>query len=223
MTVDTGNIKLIVFDIDGTLAETDDYYVEKSAVLLYKIMPFVSIENLQKTVRPPIMVGETLLHGFYSLLDKISLDRVISKLHAKLSVKNEYRYQEVTGMEETLRLLSLSYEIGIITSGGRNSTDAFLKKYNLENLISYVISAEDCKFIKPNPEPMLKIAEQAGIFPENCLMVGDTVFDILCARRAGAYAAAVKSGFDTKAFLSKYQPDYLLNSVNELPEILIKK
>ena len=221
--MDTQNIKVIVFDIDGTLAETDDFYVEKSAVLLHKIMPFVTIEKLQKTVRPTIMMGETLLHSFYGLLDKVRMDGIISKLHAKLSVKKEYQYREVAGMKETVAELSRSYKIGIITSGSRKSTDAFLKKFDLENYVLYVIAAEDCKFIKPNPEPMLKMAEKAGVLPENCLMVGDTVFDILCARRSGACVAAVKSGFDTPAFLSKYLPDYLLNSVNDLPEILIKK
>ena len=67
---------------------------------------------------------------------------------------------------------------------------------------------------------MLKIAEDAGVAPENCMLVGDTIFDILCARRAGAYAAAVKSGFDSERMLSLHKADLLLNSVNDLPAVL---
>ena len=85
--MDFGNIRLIVFDVDGTLAETDDYYVEKSSVLGHKILPFLSVESLEKFNRPVIMAGETVLHSFYRLLDLVGLDKLLSKIHSRLSVK----------------------------------------------------------------------------------------------------------------------------------------
>jgi pyrophosphatase PpaX len=110
--------------------------------------------------------------------------------------------------------------IGIITSGGRQSTTAFINKFGIEEYIKYVISSEDCAFIKPHPAPMLKMAEEAGVKPENCMLVGDTVFDILCAHRSGAYAVAVKSGFDTEKFIELHKPDLIINSVSDLPKTL---
>ena len=215
-----GNIRLIVFDVDGTLAETDDYYVEKSSVLGHKILPFLSVESLEKFNRPVIMAGETVLHSFYRLLDLVGLDKLLSKIHSRLSVKQEYKYKEIAGMKETLKTLREKYMLGIITSGGRHSTDAFIKKFGLEKLVQFVISSEDCSYIKPHPAPMLKIAEAAGVMPENCMLVGDTIFDILCAHRAGAYAAAVKSGFDTDRLLRFHKPDLILDSVRDLPQQL---
>ncbi|MBQ6504082.1 MAG: HAD family hydrolase [Flexilinea sp.] len=218
--MDAEKIKLIVFDIDGTLAETDDYYVNKTAVLLRKVLPFVKQDSMEKAVRLPIMAGETILHSVYRLLDHVGLDKVISKVHSKFSVKKEYKYQAVAGMKETLVTLSKNYIIGIITSGGYRSTEAFLEKFNLKKTVSYVISAEDCQFIKPHPMPLIKISEAANVLPENCILVGDTVFDILCAKRAGAYSVAVKTGFDTERFLKFHKADFILNSVNELPTLL---
>ena len=214
------NIKLIVFDVDGTLAETDDYYIEKTSVLAHKLMPFIPAEKFEKINRPVIMAGETVLHSFYRLLDIIGMDKLLSKIHSRLSVKNEYKYKEIEGMKETLLKLSEKYMLGIITSGGRQSTKAFLKKFELEKIIRFVISSEDCNYIKPHPAPMLKIAEAAGVMPENCMLVGDTIFDILCAHRAGAYAAAVKSGFDTGRLLRFHKPDLILDSVRDLPQQL---
>ena len=216
----TEKIKLIAFDIDGTLAETDDYYVEKGAILLRKVFPCVPAGKMEKIVRYPVMAGETVLHGFYRILDHVGLDTMISKMHSGLSVKDEYKYREIEGMRETLALLSRHFTLGIITSGGSHSTEAFIKKFDLKEFVSYVISAEDCKFIKPHPMPLLKMAERANVQPENCLMVGDTIFDILCAKRAGAYSAAVKSGFDTEWLLKQHKADILLNSVKELPLVL---
>ena len=218
--MDIEKIRLIVFDIDGTLAETDDYYVDKTAALLRKLFPFISRNSMEKAVRMPIMAGETMLHSVYRLLDLVGLDKVISKVHSKVSVKKEYNYHEVAGMRKTLQTLSEKYTLGIITSGGYRSTQAFLEKFELSEMISYVISAEDCKYIKPHPMPLIKIAEAANVLPENCLFVGDTIFDIICAKRAGAYSAAVKSGFDTERFLKFHKADFILDSVNDLPELL---
>ena len=214
------SIKLIVFDVDGTLAETDDYFVEKGSILIGKILPFIKKEHIQKIVRPIVMSGETVLHSFYRLLDLVGLDSLLSKAHSKFSVKNEYKYAEIKGMTETLKLLSKKFRIGIISSGGRSSTLEFVIKFELQSKIEYIISAEDCKFIKPHPMPLLKISELSGIPIKNCLMVGDTIFDILCAKRAGAYSAAVLSGFDSKFLIKRFHADWILESVNELPALL---
>ena len=92
--MDLENIKLIVFDVDGTLAETDDYYIERSSVLGHKLLPFLSVESLEKFNRPVIMAGETVLHGFYRLLDIFGMDKLLSKIHSYFSVKKEYKYKE---------------------------------------------------------------------------------------------------------------------------------
>ncbi len=219
-SIDFKKIRLIVFDVDGTLAETDDYYVERTGILINKVFPFIKTESIGKAVRPAIMFSETVLHGIYRGLDLIGLDKLFSMIHSKFSVKENYKYRQVDGIRETLKILSNSFQIGIITSGSRKSTGAFIEKFDLQDLISFVISAEDCRYIKPHPMPLLKMAEVAGIPIENCLMVGDTGFDIVCAKRAGAYSAAVRTGFDSVFYLKLFHADILLDSVNDLPAII---
>ena len=216
-------LRMIIFDVDGTLAETDDYYVDKSAALIRKILPFMSAAGIGKVIRPVINTGETIVHSFYRLLDTVGLDTVVSKIHSRASVKESYKYELIEGTVETLEILSKKYKLGIITSGGRHSTESFIKKYRLEKFISYIISAEDCRFIKPHPMPLQELAKRAEVPISACLMVGDTVFDIMCARRAGAYSAAVKTGFDSDWFLRKFHADVTLDSVKELPGILLPK
>ncbi len=213
-------IRLIVFDVDGTLAETDDYYIEKVSVMINKLLPFIKADSAKKAVRPIIMVGETILHAIYRGLDLIGLDTPISNIHGKFSVKENYRYKQVEGIQKTLKVLSNYFQLGIITSGSRKSTGAFIEEFSLQHMISFVISAEDCQYIKPHPMPLLKMAEAAGTAIENCLMVGDTAFDILCAKRAGAYSAAVRSGFDSVLYLKLFRADIMLESVNDLLKII---
>ncbi len=213
-------IQMIVFDVDGTLAETDDYYIEKNCVMINKLIPLIPAGKIEIVIRPVIMFGETILHSFYRLLDVVGLDSILSKIHNKVSVRKEYKYKPVDGIRDTLETLSKYYILGIITSGGRQSTQAFIDKYKLQNLVGYVISAEDCRYIKPHPMPLLKIAEMANVPSKNCLMIGDTIFDILCAERAGACSAAVKTGFDSTRLLKRFHADVMLESVNDLPKIM---
>ena len=216
------DIELIVFDVDGTLAETDDFYIEKGTSLIRKVLPFLSEKSLNKLLRKPVMIGETVLHGFYRLLDMIGLDSVVSNLHKKMSVKSEYKYQEVAGMRCTIRSLSERYKTGIITSGSRHSTMAFIEKYELKDMIDYVVSAEDCRYIKPHPMPLLEMIRRAEVKNEQCLMVGDTIWDAICGKRAGAKIALVRSGFDSELLLKRTKADFILDTVNDLPLILIE-
>lgn len=213
-------VQLIIFDIDGTLAETDDYFKEKAAVLLCKIVPFIKKESMMKFVQPFVRAGETIIHGFYMLLDLLHLDGLVSKIHSRMSVKQEYKYKIVSGARKTIKYLSKRYKLGVISSGGKKSTQAFIYKYNLSSYIKYVISAEDCTFIKPHPMPLQKMAAEAGVPIDQCMLVGDTVFDIVCARRAGATGVAVKTGFDSEWFLKLYKADIILDSVRDLPAFL---
>ena len=217
------NIEMIVFDIDGTLAETDDYFVIKASVLTRKMLPFVREKSAVKIIRPIVMTGETLLHSFYRILDLVGLDSVISKIQSRFSVGKTYKYDSVDNARVTVERLSRRYKLGIISSGGRKSTDAFLEKFDLKDFFSFIVSAEDCRFIKPHPMPLLLIAEKADVPIDHCLMVGDTVFDSLCAKRAGARSVAVKTGFDTALFLRLHKADLMLDSIGDLPEILLDK
>ncbi len=130
------NIKLIAFDVDGTLAETDEYYIDKAAGAIRKVLPFLPEEGTRKFVRPFIMIGETILHGCYRLLDLVGLDDIISRIHSRVSGKDAYRYKAVDGMQDVLADLSRKYTLGIISSGGRESTAAFVRAFKLENCVT---------------------------------------------------------------------------------------
>ncbi len=219
--IDSNKIEMIVFDVDGTLAETDDYFVGKFTEIIHKIIPFLNKNKIEQPVRGIIMAGETIIHGFYRLLDMAGFDSLISRLHNRMSVHKNYNYAQVDGMRQTLLTLSTKYKLGILTSGGRKSTIAFIDKYDLGSIISYVVSSEDSIFIKPHPLPLKNLADKAGIKPDHCLMVGDTVFDILCAKRAGAYSGVVATGFDSRWFLNLFHADVMMDSVNDLTRILM--
>ena len=71
-----------------------------------------------------------------------------------------------------------------------------------------------------NDDPILWAAEQCGVQPEECLMIGDTTVDIRAGRAAGAQTIGVLSGFGDQKELTRARADLILPSVFDLPDIL---
>ena len=209
-------LQLVIFDVDGTLSEADDYLSDEFTRHL-RFLPEKAAETVGRNLA---MAGETVVHTGAYLADLIEMDRLFHRLHEKVSVGENYRYQPVQGMQETLEELSKDLKLAVITTGGSGSTRAFLKKFHLEGLFSVVISGEDCHHIKPSPEPIRCVLEKSGTPAANSLMVGDTIFDILSAHRAGVRCAAVKTGFDHEWLLRLFRADYILESVRDLPDLI---
>ncbi len=76
--------------------------------------------------------------------------------------------------------------LGVVTSRSREDAVAYLAQQGLGDLFWVVITRDDVRRLKPHPMPVEKAAEQLGLVPEQCVMVGDTNLDVRAARLAGA-------------------------------------
>ncbi len=171
-------VQAILFDIDGTLAETDDFYIHLLAEKIGRVLFFIPIDKLMGVTRVLVMGVQTLSDAVYWLLDKIHLDFLYHKLHNRIATaRDKYRYQLIQGVLPALTALNQQYKLGILTAGGEHSTRLFLRDFDLETIFQTVVSANSCIRTKPSPEPLLWAAQQLNIPPENCLRIGDTIFD----------------------------------------------
>lgn len=220
MTMEDAKKGMIIFDIDGTLAETDDFILDKINCAAAKVFPFIPQERREHFNRKLVNIGETIVHTGYRILDIFGLDPVLSRAHEKMSGEEEYKYGAVAEMKQTLDTLKGSYHLSVVTSGGRKSTEAFLRKFELEEMFDVVITAQDCRHIKPSPEPINTIIERTGCDRNACWMVGDTFFDVLSARRAGIRSVSVRTGFDGDRILRLFRADIIIDSVSDLPKVL---
>lgn len=216
-------LQVIVFDIDGTLAETDEYYINTIQKVIRPIFFFISEKRTRQMIRKMVMFGETLLSTFYFLLDRIDLDVLFRSLHNRFSQRGvEYRYQLMEGCNQTLTELSKKYRLAIFTAGGEKSTEAFLKRVGLAGLFEVVVSSKTCRYTKPSGQPLRYIADQMGVQVKDCLMVGDTIFDLGSANNAGVNFIGVKSGFDGEWLLQLFGAKIIIPSVKELPDFLCR-
>jgi N-acetyl-D-muramate 6-phosphate phosphatase len=83
MALDLSRIRALCFDVDGTIADTDDHLVASLAQVIDSI-PLVSGRRAERLARQVVMGMESPVHGAYALLDQLGLDAPVSRLRARL-------------------------------------------------------------------------------------------------------------------------------------------
>ena len=216
-------VTAILFDLDGTLAETDDQVIEEIARRLGPLQSFFPDGDSRPYVRRWVMQMEPLAAWWLSRLDSVSLDddafRSVKRIRKWLGYKKSPELRIVPGAEGALRDLSARYRLGLVTTRDRESTMRFLERHQLVDVFGAIVCRDDVHRLKPHPEPLFEAARRLDTMPEQCVMVGDTLADIHAARAANAAAVGVLTGFGSKEDLGR-EADLVLNSVVELVDWL---
>jgi HAD superfamily hydrolase (TIGR01549 family) len=235
MPLDLARIRALCFDVDGTIADTDDHLVAQLAGLLDAI-PGVSGRRAERLGRQVVMGLETPVHGAYALLDQLGLDVPLSRLRMRLKAMkqrqadpahtrnpeaiDEVPHEMVSGVQEMLHKLAEHYPMVTISTGMAPRVDRFLRHYGVRELFTDVIGAQTTRRMKPHPEPLFYAAEKMGVAPGECLMIGDTTVDIRTGVAAGAQTVAVLCGFGTERELRAAGAGLVLRTTSDLLAVL---
>lgn len=238
MPLELQRIRALCFDVDGTIADTDDHIVAQLAAWIDKV-PGVSGRRSERVARQVVMGMETPVHGAYALLDRLGLDTPVDRLRSRLrAVKqrgadpahtrnpealDEVPHEMMAGVQEMLRTLSKLYPMCTISTGSAPRVERFLEHYGVRELFAAVVGAQTTRRMKPHPEPLLYAAEKMGVAPSECLMIGDTTVDVRTGRAAGAQTVAVLCGFGTEDELKAAGAGLVLRTTSDLLAVLDPK
>ena len=235
MPLDLSRVRALCFDVDGTIADTDDHIVAQLAKAIDAI-PGVSGRRSERLARQIVMGLETPVHGAYALLDQLGLDVPLARLRTRLQdVKrrgadpghtrnpqaiDEVPHEMMAGVQEMLQLLARHYPMCTISTGSAPRVERFLVHYGVRDLFRVVVGAQTTRRMKPHPEPLLYAAREMGVEPGECLMIGDTTIDVRTGRAAGAQTVAVLCGFGTEDELVAAGADLVLRTTSDLLGVL---
>jgi phosphoglycolate phosphatase len=110
--------------------------------------------------------------------------------------------------------------LALCTNKPRLTTERVLSGLGLVDTFASVVAGDDLPKNKPDPLPILHIAEELGLRPDQLVVVGDGAQDVLAGRAAGARTVGVEGGIQPLARLRAANPDLLLASLFELPDAL---
>lgn len=212
-------MKLIIFDFDGTLADTRQ--------LIVKTMQ-QTIQTLELAPRTDdqcaSMIGLPLKQAFTDLIpmsDEMG-DRCVDT-YRRIFNENNAAYVIPTFpnvIDTLLRLSAGGYILTIASSRSRQSLLDFVQTMHLEEIFPYILGADDVIHAKPHPEPVLRTLEAFGCPPEEALVVGDTKYDIEMGRRAGTRTCGVTYGNGSPQELREAGADFMIDDFEKILTLL---
>jgi len=218
-------IAAVCFDVDGTLADTDDAWVARVQRMVNPIRFALPGQSTLRAARWLVMGAETPGNWAYQLLDRLGLDDEAARTMNFFARHQRPPYRPlaaVAGVAEMLAALKAKYPLAVVSARGEKSTLRFLQEQNLLEYFSAVATAFTCRYTKPFPDPVRWAADKMGVAAENCLMVGDTTVDIRAGKSAGAQTVGVLCGFGTEAELRRAGADLILDSTAQLVDFLLE-
>lgn len=224
MALDLQRVKAFLFDVDGTLSDTDDKWVDRASGYLRPLRWAFPRRDPRAFARWAIMTSETPGNLAYTLLDWLHLDEELGKLYGFISRRSIGRkpsdYWMIPGVDAALKTIQVKYPLGIVSARDREGTDRFLVQFGLGNLFTAIATSQTCKHTKPFADPVIWAAHQLGVSPRECVMVGDTTVDIRAGKAAGAQTVGVLCGFGREKELQRAGADLILKSTSDLAGLL---
>lgn len=218
------SIEAVLFDLDGTLIDTDDTLIAQWERRLARLAWLFPNRDPRPLLRRALMQAETPGNAFISLLDALYLDGVFASLGERLyrarGLATPKTATPIVGVDALLIALTARYPLAVVTTRVRRQAEVLLAASGLPPVFRAIIGALDVRRMKPHPEPIQKAAQLLGVAPEHCLMVGDTEVDIRAARAAGAWAVGVLCGFGERGELERAGAHLILETTPLLADHL---
>lgn len=208
------SVRYILFDLDGTLTDSIDLILKtfQETFLLLGIPPRTDAEFLSQVGRPlHLQMRDIDSDRAQELFD--TYQRLYRELHDEMQREFDGVKEAVAGLKER------GYRMAVVTSKRSAGTLRDLEYSGLRPFFEVVISAEDTKAYKPDPEPVLEALERLAAIPGEATYIGDSPFDLRCAHAAGVLAGAVEWSPFPRDVLEAESPDYWIPTPQSLLDL----
>ena len=209
-------IKLIIFDLDGTLVNA--YAAVASSInFTLKKMGFPVRDSY--TIRRAVGWGDLRL--LKSFVDPECLDQAINiyRKHHALALKKWTRF--LPGAHDLIvNLKKRKYKLAIASNRPTRFTLIILRSLGIRKYFDYVLCADKLKAGKPHPEILFKILQKLNCKRSEALYIGDMTIDVQTARRARVKVVAVLTGSSTRQEIEVLHPWQIRKRISPLPALI---
>lgn len=210
----------VIFDWDGTLADTRDAVVMSFQKTLEQIGCRVSDEFLERRI------GIGAKNTFKDALKKTHKpfdDDILEGLVEKKSqwqINLSENVKLFEGAIDLLDYLHVKVKMALASMNNKKVISKLVVEKDVKKYFDAIMTVEDIKHPKPDPEIFLKCSIKLGCPPKKCVVVEDSIFGVKAARKAGMKCIAVSTGAYSKQELKEANSDLIVNSINEKQKIL---
>ncbi|WP_187428696.1 Phosphoglycolate phosphatase [Roseobacter fucihabitans] len=216
-------MKTVIFDLDGTLADTSGDLIA-AANHCFRAMGEGDVLDPSKDAGTALRGGRAMLRLGMTRLgradDAATLDRyypvLLEAYGASIDVHTKL-YPHA--MEAVAHLKDMGYGVGICTNKPEALAETLLRRLGVRDNFMSMIGADTLPTRKPDPEPLYEAARRAGGDPMQCVLIGDSDTDRNTAKAAGVPCVLVTFG-PAGGDMAALEPEALLQDFADLPQIV---
>lgn len=206
-------LRAIIFDLDGVLIDSEP------------LMRFAFAASYRQVIGsgpPPIEAYlEHMGESFPQIMQHLKLPLTLWQPYRELCQQRLDLIQVFSEGRAVLEWATAQrIKLAVLTGKDRGRTIHLLEHFGLIDFFQLVVCSDELQRPKPDPEGILRVLDQLGCAPDESVMIGDSVSDVLCAQRASVPTIAVTWGIKPERVQSLCQPDYIVHSWATLAEIV---
>lgn len=209
------NISTLLFDLDGTLIDTNELIIQSFLHTLEKYFPNqYTREDVIHFMGPP-------LEETFTKVDPERMELLRETYLEFNRTQHDHYVTEFPGVYEAVaKLYKAGYKMGVVTTKRNEIAQMGLELTGLTPFFDIVIAFDHVAKVKPDPEGIHKALAYFNAAPDEAIMIGDNYHDIEAGKNAGTKTAGVAWSLKGKEFLQRWEPDYMLETMGDMLDIL---
>lgn len=209
------DIKLIVFDLDGTLVNAYEAITKSFNYTMRKLhYPLMDAYIIRRAVG---WGDEGLLKKFVKKSDLIKALSIYRRHHKQSLVKWSILLPQAQRVLIYLR--RKGYKLAVASNRPTSFSQVLIRYLGIKKYFDYVLCADKLRNIKPHPQILRKIMKKLRVVPKETVFVGDMVIDAITARRAKVRAIIVTTGSNSFSEVKREEPYRVIKKLSSLLKI----
>jgi HAD superfamily hydrolase (TIGR01509 family) len=209
--------KGIFFDLDGTIVDSRDAYVEAARTA------FQAMGQEPPPAKTALEIPRRLEQKQpLSPIVKADISKFLTVYLRTYYAISKEKTKPIPNISTTLETLSRKAKLALITmrSVPKDAIIKELEHFGIAKYFTHIVTAMDTHKPKPSPEALIKTIKAIDVQICDCIIVGDSVNDIRAGKAAGAKTIAVLTGLFTRQELANEHPDLILKDATALPNFI---
>ena len=224
MTPGMGAIRAVIFDLDGTLVDSTPSHVSSW-------LEACELAGLPRVPRELVegLMGRTSHDIAAEILRAVGRDRSLARELAELkdrlfAEKYAKRVPLIEGAREVLReLKAVGIKVCVVSSNPRELILRVLRATGLSSYVDAVVGQDEVERGKPDPAPILLALARLSARPNEAAVVGDSVYDVLAAKRAGVAAMGITRSDEVRREMLRSGASAVVGSIREIVGLVINR
>lgn len=212
-------MKTIIFDFDGTLADTRQSIIQTLQATLKELhLSEAEEEQIKNLIGLPLR--DTFVQAGH-IQDPDLLEKAIGIYREKYPAISLHSVCLFPHVKDTLKdLHRQGLTIAVASSKGKDALSQLLQSLDIRQYITMTCGEQDVKNKKPAPDMVLKVLSETQTEPQDTLVVGDTTYDVAMGQNAGCHTCGVAYGNHTREQLEQQGAGYVIDDFRGIFDII---